>query len=140
MSNKYPSQGVQLQLSISAVFTTIAALVEMNLPEGQVETSETTDINVAHGKTFDTTGLVDAGEFDGTGFMDPAGATITALTGYIKAPTPNALTSWKVIYTDPAPTNWTWSAIVKSFQPMVKMGEFLKFKFGGKVSGLITGW
>ena len=140
MSNKYPSQGVSLQLSIANTFTTIAALTEMTLPKGEVEIVETTDINVAHNKTFDTTGLSDAGEAGGTGFMDPAGATVTAISAFVKSPAPNSLSSWKATLTDAAPTSHTWSAIVKEFGAIVKMGDFLKFQFGMKVSGAVTGW
>lgn len=137
---KYPAQGTVIQLQISNAYTTIAQCTEINLPDPEVEIVETTDLSVTHGKTFDTTGLVDAGEFGGSLFMDPAGATVTALTGYVKAPVANSLTLWKTIFTDIAPTSWTWSGIVKKFTPKVAIGDFLKADFSGKVSGVVTGW
>jgi hypothetical protein len=137
---KIVSQGCQIQLSIASVFTTIAQLTKIDPPDPEVEIDETSDLSVSHGKTFDTTGLVDAGEFGGEGFFDPAGATHLALSGYVKAPTPNSLTNWKLIFTDAAPTNWTWAGVVKKFKPTIEIGEFVKFTFAGKVSGVVTGW
>jgi hypothetical protein len=137
---KYPSQGCVLQLTIANTYTTIAQLTTINVPDPEVEIDETTDLTVTHGKTFDTTGLVDAGEFGGSGFFDPAAATHTALTAYIKAPVANSLTLWKATYSDAAPTSWTWSGIVKKFKPTIEIGQFMKFDFSGKVSGVVTGW
>lgn len=138
--SKYPSQGCALQAQISSVYTTIANVTKIDVPDPEVEIDETTDLSVSHGKTFDTTGLVDPGEFGCEGFFDPAAATVTFLTGLVKAPTANSLQLFKGTFSDAAPTSWTWSGIVKKFKPMVEMGQFMKFQFGGKASGVVTGW
>ena len=97
-------------------------------------------MQVTHGKTFDTTGLVDPGEFGCEGFFDPGAATQTFLTGLIKAPVAGTLTPFKALFTDSGPTSWTWSGIPKKFKPDIKIGEAIKFKFSGKASGVVTGW
>src|ERR1017187_3065491 len=112
---KFPSQGVTFQITISSTLTTIAQCSEIDLPDPEVEIVETTDLSTAHGKTFDTTGLVDAGDAGGTLFFDPAGATHTFLTGMIKAPTVNTLLACKAIFTDVAPTSWTFNVVPKKF-------------------------
>ena len=137
---KYPSQGTVFQVTISAVLTTVANCTEINPPDPEVEIIETTDLTVTHGKTFDTTGLVDAGECGGSLFFDPANATHTFLTGQVKAPVANTLLACKCTYSDVAPTSWTFNAIVKKFTPKVAIGEFLKADFALKVSGVVTGW
>lgn len=137
MSSKYTSKGGVLKLSITAVFTAIAATDSIDGPDPDVEVVDTTTLDGAVGKTKGVTGYTDSGTAGGSCFFDPADTTHKAITAFLSAP---ASSSWELIFPDVAPTTWSWSAYVTKFKPTLKVGEFLKADFSMAITGLVTGW
>lgn len=137
MSNKITSKGGQLQLSISAIYTAIAATDSIDGPDPDVEIVDVTDLNSGTGKVKGVTGYTDSGTAGGSVFFDPADATHKAITAYLTTP---ASSLWKLVFPDGGSTTWSWTAYVTKFKPSLKVGEFLKADFSMAITGLVTGW
>ena len=137
MAAKYSSKGAVIQLSIAAVFTTIAQTTDIKCPSPKVQVENVPDLSSGVGIPKQVTGYTDAGQFGGSVYFDPADATHKAITAYLASP---ASSSWKIIYSDVAPTTWSFSGIVTDFTPTVSVGQFMKADFGGEITGLVTGW
>lgn len=137
MATKYSSKGASILLSIASVFTAIAQTTEIRPPAGKVMIEQVPDLSSGVGIPKQATGHTDSGTSGGTCYFDPADASQKAITAYLASP---AVSSWKITYSDAAPTSWTFSAIVVSFTPTVRYGEFMKAEFELDVTGLVTGW
>jgi len=130
---KISSKGLQLQLSISSVFTTIINLDSINPPAPKVQTVETTALDTPTGQEHKPTGWVDGGACSGSGFLDPTAASVKALTALITAP---VVASWKTIFPDVAATAWPFNGTLDEFAPSGKVGDFMRYTFNIKLDGI----
>lgn len=133
---KIRSYNTLFKLSIASVYTTIAALVELEPPEAEVEMYDASTFDSGAGKLHLTTGYVEGGTCSGTVFFDPVAATHQALTDLITTPTDGSL--WKIVWNDGANTEWLFTGSMIKFKPMPKMNDGLKASFSIKLSGIVT--
>ena len=132
---KIASKGTALQLSISAVFTTVAQVTSIDGPDSEVETFDSTSLDSGVGKETDVTGFVVGGTVSGELFFDPVAATHQALTDVITAP---AVSSWKIIWSDAASTEWPFSGVLKKLTPKAALAEGLTASFEIELDGMVT--
>jgi len=134
---KYTSKGTLLQKSIASVYTTIVNVDSISGPDSEVEDMVVTDLSSGAGHEHGVTGYVEPGQVSGSCFFDPAAATHTSMTSRLASP---GFDNYKIIWSDAAPTSWTYSACLKKFTPKAQMGDFLKADFAMQLTGLVTGW
>lgn len=127
------SKGTALKLSISAVFTTIAALIDLNGPDAEVQVFDSTGLDSGTGMQFDPTGYVNGGRVSGNLHFTPTAATHQALTDLITAP---AVSSWKEIFPDT--TEWPFSGILLRFTPRAAVNDGLKAAIEIKLDDICT--
>lgn len=99
-----------LQLEISNVFTTVAAVVSIDGFNATVETVESTTLG-SSAKSF-LPSIPDYGEYTATIQYDPSNATHSALTDLIGTP---VVASWKVILGNAAASVYAFDGILSSF-------------------------
>ncbi len=106
------TQGTLLQLSISAVFTTIAQRVRVKPNEVKREKIETTDLD----STWESSiaGIPRAGELEMEINYDAGAATHAALWASFGTGTVEA---WKLILADSGTATFAFSGWIMSFQP-----------------------
>jgi len=132
---KVASKGTALQLSISAVFTTVVQITNIDGPDSEVQSFDSTSLDSGVGMEKDVTGFVDGGNVSGECFFDPVAVTHQALTDVITAP---AVSSWKIVWSDAASTEWPFSGILKKFTPTAALAEGLKAAFEIELDGMVT--
>jgi hypothetical protein len=130
---KVKSKGTILKQSIASVLTAVAQLTDISYSGGEVETFDATTLDGSVGKAYSQTGYAEGGEFQISGFFDPALAGHQAITDIILAP---ANCDWSVTFADAAPTTWTFTTAGVSFEFTVAMADGLKFSSTLKVTGL----
>lgn len=114
MAGPYASKGTVLQLSISAVFTTIARLTRLRGPGMRPQTYDALTLDGAAGIPVKPTGYIRGGTVSASILFDPLGTTDQALTDLITAP---AVASWKNVYNDGSSTAWPYSGTLTQFEP-----------------------
>jgi Lambda phage tail tube protein, TTP len=134
---KYTSKGTIIQKSIASVFTTIAQVKSIDAPKAKVEVVDISDLSTGAGKVKGVTGYADGGEAGGSCFFDPADTTHKNLTESLST-IPTAADSWKVIYSDVAPTTWPFSGWLTNFDVKAAVGQFLMADFSITLTGLPT--
>ena len=133
---KVKCKGTLLQAEIAGVFTSIAQLIDLDGPEADVETFDSTTLDtVGAGKECEVTGYADPGEVKFNYFLDPVLAVHKFLTSLITTP---AKINWKLIFADDGATEWPFAGIFTGGGPKVDMGDGLKSSGGVKLSGLVT--
>lgn len=120
---KIASKGTALQLSIASVFTTIVQVMEITGPGAKPETFDATALDSGVGREKKPTGYADGGTVTFSLFFDPVAATHQALTDLITAP---VVSSWKVIWSDAASTEWPFSGTLSGFEPNAALEDGLK--------------
>ncbi len=133
---KVASKGTSLKKSISAVYTVIAGIRNINAPDAEVETFDATALDSSAGREFKITGYVNGGTCSGTGFFDPVAATHQELTDQITTPANGGL--YKIFWSDTAVTEWPFTGILTKFQPKAEVGQGLMFDFSIKLDGMVT--
>lgn len=132
---KIASKGTALQLSISAVFTTIAQVSGLRGPGMKPQTYDATALDSGVGMEKKPTGFVDGGEVSGDMFFDPVAVTHQALTDLVTTP---AVASWKTLWSDVATTAWPYSGTLSNFEPSASLNDGLKAAFGITLDGIPT--
>ena len=135
--SKYTSKGTVIQKSISSTFTSVANIKSIDAPKAKVETIDVSDLSTGVGKVFSPTGYVDGGEAGGSGYFDPADATQKSLSESVGT-IPSAADSWKIIWSDAAPTTWPFSGWLQEFNVKAAVGAFLEYDFSIRLTGLVT--
>lgn len=133
---KIKSKATQLQLSIAASFTTIAQVRRITGPDAEVGTYDATDLLSSVGREKKTTGHVNSGMVTFSLWLDPAAATLQAMTDLITTPTDGS--SWKIIFPDSATTTWAFTGPVKKVTPAVELDTGLTADCQIEVDGLVT--
>lgn len=134
--SKISSKGSVLKKSISNSFTTIAQVDTIQAPPGAVEFMDVTDLSSSAGREKLPSGFVDTGECTIGGFFDPVAATHKSLTTDITTPT--AASSYKIVWSDAANTEWAFTGGVSKFQPQASVGQPLRFDASVMATGLVT--
>lgn len=135
MATKIASKGTQLQLSISAVYTTIASITDIDGPTAETQTFKPTTLDGGVGIPTKTTGYVDGGTVSCNGYFDPVETTHQACTDLLTTP---AVSSWKIIWSDSATTTWAFSGVLTGFNPSASTDDGLKFSMSIAVDGIPT--
>lgn len=137
MSNKIASKGTKLQLSIATVFTTIAAAMSIKGPGAKPEVMDTTALDSAAGREKKPNGYSDGGVVTATLFLDPQDTTHKTLSEKCGLP-PAVPDSWKIIWSDAAPTTWPFSGTLTGFDPGADVGNPLKADIEITLDGTVT--
>lgn len=132
---KIASKGTALKLSISSVFTTIAAVIGLNGPGMKPAVYDATALDSGVGMEKKPTGYVDGGTVSGNLFFDPVAATHQALTDLVTTP---AVASWKNVWSDGASTEWPYSGTLTGFNPSAALADGLKADFEITLDGIPT--
>jgi hypothetical protein len=134
--SKIKSKNAKIQLSISAMFTDIAQLIEFTAPDAEVQTYDATALDSSAGREKKITGFVNSGMMNFSLWFDPAAATLQALTDLITTPTDGS--SWKIIWSDGATTTWTFSGVLKKVTPRAQLDSGLRADCQMEVDGIVT--
>lgn len=132
---KYASKGTAFKWTISATLTTIAACNSVESGDAQTGFSDVTALDGSVGREFIATGYNDYGEPKISGFFDPVLATHKAISTDQTSQTSRAAS---IVWSDSAPTSWTFTAFVKSFKAMASEGQPLKFDATFRTTGAVT--
>lgn len=133
MATKIASKGTNLQLSISAVYTTIASITDLDGPSAEPGIFNPTTLDGGVGVPVKLTGYVAGGTVTANGYFDPVEATHQALTDLLTTP---ASASWKIIWSDAATTTWSFSGVLTGFTPSATTDDGLKFSITIAVDGI----
>ncbi len=135
-----PAKGDKIQVSISAVWTTIAQCTDIGGGAMEARDAETSYLEQAsNGAAFEPTGFVETEPFSMKLMFDPALSLHQTVLGYIQAPRTNKALSFRRIFADGSSTTWSWTGY---FQ---KVGSFTAGRDGWlecdvaiRVTGLIS--
>lgn len=133
---KITSKGTLLKKSISASYTTIAAIRRLTAPDAEVEVYDATALDSSTGREKKITGFVDGGKCSGELFFDPVATTHQELTDQINTPADGQL--YKIFWSDAAVTEWPWTGCLTKFTPRAAVGEGLMADFEITVDGKVT--
>lgn len=132
---KIAAKGTAFRWTISSVLTTIAHQTEVTAPEAQVQILNVPALDDSAAIDKMAGGYIDYGECRVGGFFDPAASTHKALTTDMVALTSRAAS---VLWSDAAPSSWTFSGFVKSFGASAQESQALRFNTTIAVDGAIT--
>lgn len=129
-------KGTTLQQKLSSVYTTVAQIISMDLPEAQSETFEADYLdNASAGIPYEPTGRTEGGSCSGELFYDPALAGHKALTELLRVPQAE---DWKIVFADTGASSWTFAGAGFSFGGTVALNDGLKGSFSIKLNGIPT--
>ena len=133
---KIKNKGSVLQMEISTVYTAVAQIISMDLPDMEAETFESDTLdNADAGIPYDPTGRTEGGSLGFELFFDPALAGHQALLDLLTTP---ADQDWKIIFADTGTTEWTFTGAGFSFGGAIALSEGLKANCSIKLDGLPT--
>lgn len=132
---KTKSKGTAIKLDIATVFTTIAGNINIDGPDPEVKTYDATALDGGVGEERKPTGYVQGGNVSGKGWMDPVAASFQALTDLLTAP---AVSSWKIVWSDTAATEWPFNGILKKVKPSAEVSRGLQFDWEIELDGIVT--
>ena len=129
-------KGTAIQQEISSVYTTVAQVIGLDLPEAESETYEADTLdNAGAGIPYKPTGRSEGGSCSGELFYDPALTGHKSLTELIRAP---AAENWKINFVDTGTSTWTFAGAGFSMGGTVALNDGLKASFGIKLDGIPT--
>jgi hypothetical protein len=129
-------KGTALQLLIGTVYTAIAQLISLDLPECESETYDADTLDNANaGIPYAPTGRSEGGSLGFELFYDPALAVQQALVALITTP---AAASWKLLFSDAGASEWTFAGAGISFGGTVALNDGLKGSGSIKLDGIPT--
>jgi len=129
-------KGTALKQTISAVLTTVAQVISLDLPEAESETYEADTLdNTSAGIPYKHTGRSEGGSCSGELFYDPALAGHKALTELIRLPQSEA---WQILFADVGASTWTFTGSGFSLGGSVALNDGLKVSFSIKLDGIAT--
>jgi len=133
---KIACKGTVLQQEIGTVYTAVAQIISLDLPEMESETFDADTLDVATaGIPYQPTGRTEPGSLSGELFYDPALAGHQALLELLTTP---AAENWKIIFSDTGVSEWTFSSAGLSFGGTVALNDGLKGSFSLKLADLPT--
>lgn len=122
---KSPSLGTLLQLSVDAMFTTVAGMTDVNFPDGEVQffdaNSLDAGVSVPDGEL---TGQSTPGECGGSAFYDPVDPVHNLLARDHAAG--GAYRSWKIIMPDTGASVCTFTGSIKKWVPKAAVRDGFK--------------
>lgn len=132
MAAKIKSKGTVLAMEISAVFTTIPSLIDINISGEKSEVMDTTALDNSQYNTSAPNGKSAPPTITASGFYDPDDTVITAFHALI--PTPVA-TNFKITYTDSTPYSRTYSGVGFGIDKTVSLSDAVKCNYEIVTSG-----
>lgn len=119
-------------------FTTIAEVTNIGGPNLSLDAIETTSHSSIGGWKEFIGGLLDGGEVSLEINYDPVGATHDASTGLIYDMINRTVRNFELVFPDTGNTTWSFSALVKAFEPSEPVDDKLTASVTLKVSGQPT--
>lgn len=119
-------------------FTTIAGVRDITGPSLRMEAIEVTNHSSTGGWREFVGGLFSGGEVTFDLLFDPDAATHSYSTGLINDMVDRTLRHFQVVFTDPTPTTWAFSALVTGFEPTAPVDGALTASVTLTVSGQPT--
>lgn len=134
---KVKGKGSILKMTISAVLTPVAQLLEFGIDGSGADTykSSTLDNSTAFHE-YEVTGYAEGGTLSGSMFYDPALAGHQFITDQIATPASNAC---QITYADTGLTTHSFTATGWQFGNKVVMDDGLKADFSAQITGA-AGW
>lgn len=129
-------KGTTLKQELSSVYTAVAQVISLELPEAEAETYEADTLdNTNAGIPYKPTGRSEGGSCSGELFYDPALAGHKALTELIRLPQAE---NWKIVFADTGTSEWAFAGGGFSLGGTVALNDGLKANFSIKLDGIPT--
>jgi len=136
---KVVGKGTVLQEEISSVFTAVAQIISIDLPEGETETVEADTLDESGaGIPYEETGRTEGGSLSGEMYLDPALAGHQQFTDKLNDPLTNLPTNYKVIFADSGTTEWPFAAAGVSLGGQIVVNDLVKANFSLKLDKIVT--
>lgn len=120
------------------VFTTVGEVRDISGPGFSLDTVEATHQASPDGWKEYIAGLIEPGELSFDINYLPADATQDAGTGLLSRMAARAVDNYKLVFPDAANTEWTFPALVTSFEPTAPVQDRLAASLTLKVTGKPT--
>ena len=131
---KIKCKGTVLSQELGTVYTAVAQVISLDLPDMESETFESDTLDNANaGIPYSSTGRTEGGSLSGELFFDPALVGHLALLALLTAP---GAENWKITFADVATSIWTFAAAGFSFGGAVALADGLKGTFSVKLDGI----
>ena len=136
---KVVGKGTVLQEEISSVYTAVAQIISIDLPEGVSETVECDTLDNANaGIPYGATGRTEGGSCSGEMFLDPALAGHKKFTAKLTAPLTTLPTNYKIIFADTGVTEWIFAVAGVTLGGTVAVNDLLKATFALKLDEIVA--
>lgn len=133
---KLKCKGTALKQEVGTVYTAIAQVISLELPQMEAETFEADTLdNASAGVPYAPTGRTEGGSVSGELFFDPALAGHQALLDLLTTP---AAQDWQIVFADAGLTTWAFAGAGFGFGGTVALNDGLKGSFSIKLDGLPT--
>lgn len=132
MANKIKSKGTVLAQEISAVYTTIPSLTDINISGEKSQTMDTTALDGSQFMTAAPNGNSECATITANGFYDPDDATITAFHALTATP---VATNFKITYTDNTPYSRIYSGVGFGIDKTISLSDAVKMSLSIVTSG-----
>ena len=134
------SKGTALQQMLGTVYTAVAQIISLDLPDMEAETFEADTLDNANaGIPHKGTGRTEGGSLGFEAFFDPVLAAHTSILTLLDTPPAiGAEESWKLIFADTGTTEWAFTGAGVSVGGTVALGDGVKVTGGIKLDGLPT--
>ena len=138
MANKYTGRAADLQISISAVYTTIAQIRDMVGPTMSMNALDVSTRDVSWKEYI--AGQRDGGEvkFDCVFDSDSATHSATVVGGFIKSLVDGSVGLYKLLFADGTPVTASFSALVVKVEPKDPYDGVQTADVTLKITGAIT--
>lgn len=123
---------------VTEIFSTIAEVKSIGGPKLSADTVDVTNLDSVGGFEEIIPTLLHSGEVSLELNFLPADATQDGATGLISKWVARTLTSFQIIFSDSASTQWDFKAYVTSFEPSVGVDAANSASVTLKVSGQVT--
>ncbi len=117
------------------VFTAIAELFNLSGPSLSMDTVQSTHTQSTGDYHEYLAGILEAGEVSAEVNFLPADATQTEAAGILLDMKNRTLRNWEIIWTDSAPTTWTFAAFCTGFEPSAPIDDRMTASITLKLSG-----
>lgn len=133
---KIKTKGTKLQQDIATVFTDIAQVISLDLPEAENETYDADTLDNANaGILKEPTFRTEPGSASAELFFDPALVGHQNLTALLTTPVKE---NWKIIFADAGATVWAFTTAGISLGGTVALNDGLKATLGLTLADLVT--
>lgn len=129
-------KGTVLSKKVAEVYTAVAQIISLDLPEMESETFEADTLdNPDAGVPYEPTGRTEGGSTGGELFLDPALAGHLALLALLTTP---AKADWQITFADTAATKWPFTGAGFKLGGKLALNDGLKATFSIKLDKLPT--